>query len=232
LPRSSCRRPLGRELAERGYDGKERILLLPTHPRWHSQRRLYGERKREASWEDGIASALPDFKNGSQAWGNNNQGQIVGTVGSANGQTQTGALWQNGTLTVLDLLPGDVGGIAFGINSEGQVVGGNWDSDFNWSHAFIWQNRVMTDLNTLFPSDSNLFATFAAKINDRGQIRGMAIVRSGPDKGDVHAFLATPVNESIGRSVADDSPTRPRSNLPASASKRLLQFLRSGVACH
>jgi probable HAF family extracellular repeat protein len=111
-------------------------------------------------------------------------------------------------------------------------VGGNWDSDFNWSHAFIWQNRVMTDLNTLFPSDSNLFATFAAKINDRGQIRGMAIVRSGPDKGDVHAFLATPVNESIGRSVADDSPTRPRSNLPASASKRLLQFLRSGVACH
>jgi probable HAF family extracellular repeat protein len=184
------------------------------------------------SWENGTASALPDLGNGSQAWGNNDQGQIVGTVGSANGQTQTGALWQNGTVTALTLLAGDVGGIAFGNNNNGQIVGGNWDSSFNWSHAFIWQDGVMTDLNTLFPDSSNLFATFAAKINDRGQIGGMAIVLSGPDKGQIHAFLATPVNESIGRSVADVESTRPKSNLPANASKRLLRVLRQGVACH
>ena len=183
------------------------------------------------SWENRTASPLPDLKKGSQAWGINNQGQIVGTVGSADGKTQTGALWQDDTLTVLGLLPGDIGGIAFG-NNKGQVVGANWDSDFNWSHAFIWQDGVMTDLNTLFPDSSNLYATFAAKINERGQIGGMAIVRSGPDKGQVHAFLATPVNESIGRSVADDSPTRPPSNVPASARQRLLQHLRDGVACH
>ncbi|MGA8443301.1 MAG: hypothetical protein WB762_12550 [Candidatus Sulfotelmatobacter sp.] len=186
------------------------------------------------SWENGIASSLPDLGNGGQAWGIANQGQIVGTVGSANGKTQTGAVWQNGTLTaVLDhLLPGDIGGIAFGNNSKGQVVGANWDSKFDWSHAFIWQNGVMTDLNTLFPGSSNLYATFAAKINERGQIGGMAIVLSGPDAGDIHAFLATPVNESIGRSVAYVEPTRPRSNLPANASGRLLQLLRRGVACH
>ena len=147
------------------------------------------------SWENGSASALPDFGTGAGAQNINDQGQIVGSVGSADGKTTTGALWQNGTLTVLKLLPGDIGGIAFGNNSKGQVVGGSWDSHFNWSHAFIWQDNVMTDLNTLFPESSNLFATFAGKINDRGQIGGMAIVRSGPDKGQVHAFLATPVKQ-------------------------------------
>ena len=52
---------------------------------------------------------------------------------------------------------------------------------------------------------------------------GMAIVRSGPDMGNIHAFIATPVNESIGRSVADDELTRPGSNLPAKVDKQLLQ---------
>jgi hypothetical protein len=81
----------------------------------------------------------------------------------------------------------------------------------------------MTDLNTLFPASSNLFAVMANKINERGQISGMAIVRSGPDEGNIHAFLATPVKQSMGKSVADVAPTRPKSNLPANARKQLLQ---------
>jgi hypothetical protein len=52
----------------------------------------------------------------------------------------------------------------------------------------------MTDLNTLFLPGSNLVATMANKINNRGQISGMATVQSGADQGKVHAFLATPVN--------------------------------------
>jgi hypothetical protein len=47
------------------------------------------------------------------------------------------------------------------------------------------------DLNTLFPASANLFATITNKINKRGQISGMAIARSGPDTGNLHAFLAT-----------------------------------------
>ena len=175
------------------------------------------------SWTKGTVSALPDFGTGAETFGINNQGQIVGTVVSADNTTQYGALWQNNTLKNLGLLPGDFGGIASGINSKGQVVGSNFDSNFNWSHAFIWQDNVMTDLNTLFPSSSNLFATMANKINERGQISGMAIVRSGPDAGNIHAFLATPVNASVGTSVAEVAPTRPKSNLPASVSKQLLQ---------
>jgi probable HAF family extracellular repeat protein len=174
-------------------------------------------------WENGTAFPLPDLGGGAIAQGINNQGLIVGTVGSPDGTTQYGALWQNRALTNLGTLPGDFGGEASGINSKGQVVGSNFDSNFNWSHAFIWQEGVMTDLNTLLPASSNLYATMANKINERGQISGMATVLSGPDAGNIHAFLATPVRQSMGRSVAEVAPTRPKSSLPANASKQLLQ---------
>ena len=175
------------------------------------------------SWENGTLSPpLPDFGTGSTAWGINNRGQMVGTVGSADGTTQYGALWQNGVLTNLGLLPGDFGGEASGINDRGRVVGSNWDSTFNWSHAFIWHDNVMTDLNTLFPASSNLFAVMANKINERGQISGMAIVLSGPDAGNIHAFLATPARQSMGRSVAEVAPTHPKSNLPANVGEQRL----------
>jgi probable HAF family extracellular repeat protein len=108
------------------------------------------------------------------------------------------------------------------------VVGSSLDSNFNWSHAFIWQDNVMTDLNTLFPASSNLFPVMANKINERGQISGMAIVISGPGAGNIHAFLATPAHQSMGRSVADVAPTLPKSNVPANVGNQLLQRLRLG----
>jgi probable HAF family extracellular repeat protein len=175
------------------------------------------------SWENGTAFPLPDLGTGAIAQGINNRGQIVGTIGSADGTTQYGALWQNGALTNLGTLPGDIAAIATGINDRGQVVGSTWDSNFNWSHGFIWQDGVMTDLNTLFPASSNLFAVMANKINERGQVSGMAIVLSGPHAGDIHAFLATPVSQSVGRSVAEIARTHPKSNMPASVGKQLLQ---------
>ncbi len=180
------------------------------------------------SWERDTASQLPDLGTGAVAFGNNDQGQIVGTVGSSNGATQYGALWQNGVLTTLGLLPGDFAGEASGINSLGQAVGSNFDSHFNWSHGFIYQNGVMTDLNTLIPASSNLFVTMANKINERGQISAMAIVLSGPHTGDIHAILLTPVNASIGTSVADVAPLRPKSNSPANVGKQLLPRFRLG----
>jgi probable HAF family extracellular repeat protein len=175
------------------------------------------------SWKNGTASALPDLGTGAVAYSINDQGQIVGTIVSSDGTTQYGALWQNRVLTNLGILPGDFGGIASGINNQGQVVGSTWTSEFNWSHAFIYQNGVMTDLNTLFPANSNLYATMGNKINERGQISGMAIVLSGPDAGNIHAFLATPTHQSMGRSVAEVAPTRPKSNMPAIVGEQHLQ---------
>jgi probable HAF family extracellular repeat protein len=187
-------------------------------------------------WENRSASVLADLGTGGFAENINNLGQIVGTVGSADGTTQTGAIWQivkgTGTTqltTVLGLLPGDAAGIAFGNNNEGQVVGGEWNANFYWSHAFIWQNGVMTDLNTQFPASSNLFATFAAKINNRGQIGGMAIVCSGPHQGEMHAFLATPVKQGMGESIAEADPTCLQSNFPAAdAVTRFLKKSETG----
>ena len=84
----------------------------------------------------------------------------------------------------------------------------------------------MTDLNTLFPGDSNLFATMANQINERGQIVGMATVLSGPHAGETHAFLATPVDVRIDKSIADVATTQPK--LPANVGRRLLQRLGRG----
>ena len=181
-----------------------------------------------AVWENDTVNTLPDHKTGAEAFGNNNRGQIVGFVGAPGSGIPNAALWQNDMLTNLGLLPGDAGGIASGINDKGQVVGSNFDSQGNWNHAFIWQNNTMTDLNALFPHDSNLFAVMANKINERGQISGLAIVRNGPQKGNIHAFIATPANESIFRSVADDAPTRPKSNFPMNVNKQLLQKFELG----
>jgi probable HAF family extracellular repeat protein len=168
-------------------------------------------------WANGTALPLPDLGHARSNIANaiNNQGQIVGQVRSADGTTFLAALWQNGALTNLGTLPGDHAAFATGINSRGQVVGSTFDSSLNWSHGFIWQDGVMTDLNTLFPADSNLFVISATQINERGQISGMATVLSGPDAGNIHSFLATPVEERIGTSVADVAPIHPKSNLPA-----------------
>ncbi|HLJ90837.1 MAG TPA: hypothetical protein VKZ53_28795 [Candidatus Angelobacter sp.] len=165
-------------------------------------------------WDKGVPFALPDIGGGALAQGVNDVGQIVGTIGSTDGTTEFAAIWQNRMLTNLQTLPGDFAAIATGINNQGQVVGSTLDSGLNWSHAFVWQNGVMTDLNKLFPADSNIFATMANKINERGQISGMGTVLGGPHKGDIHAFIATPVEASIGKSIADMVPGRPESSLP------------------
>jgi probable HAF family extracellular repeat protein len=175
-------------------------------------------------WENGTAVVLPDlgFPRSNIAFAINNRGQIAGKVRTADGTTFVAALWQpDGTLTNLGILPGDFAAFATGINNRGQVVGNNFDSSFNWSHGFIWQNGVMTDLNTLIPADSNLFIISASNINDHGQISGMATVVSGPHMGDIHAYLATPVDEDLGKSVADVVRTHPKITLPANAGKQL-----------
>jgi probable HAF family extracellular repeat protein len=176
-------------------------------------------------WEDGNAFQLPGLgpARSNIAWAINDRGQIVGQSRSPDGTTRLAVLWQNGEITNLKTLPGDFGAIATGINNRGQVVGSTNDSSFNWSHGFIWEDGVMTDLNTLFPADSNLFVTMANTINERGQITGMGTVLSGPHVGEIHAFLATPVEEREDRSVADVATTHPK--LSANVGKQLLQRL-------
>jgi len=170
-------------------------------------------------WENGIATALPDLGYPSAiAFAINSHGQIVGQAVNSDG-TALAALWQNNTVTSLGpLLPGDVSSFATSINNRGQVVGSSFNSNngASWSHGLIWQNGVTIDLNTLFPASSHLFVISASNINDSGQIAGMAVDMAGSHAGNiVHAFLATPVDEDLGKSVANVVLTHPNINLPA-----------------
>jgi probable HAF family extracellular repeat protein len=183
-----------------------------------------------ASWKNGVVSTLLDLGAGAIAQSINNRGQIAGQATASDGST-VAAVWLNGAdgaITSLHTPNGDAIAFASGINDSGQVVGSTLDSSLSWSHAFIWQDNVMTTLDTVFPASANLNPVMANKINERGQISGMAIVMSGPHKGDIHAFLATPVNEKIEESVADVAPTHPKANLPANVNKQLLQRLVPG----
>jgi probable HAF family extracellular repeat protein len=182
-------------------------------------------------WKNGTAFVLKDLGGtlSNVAYVINSLGQIAGKVRSADGSHYVAALWQpDGTLTTHEPLLGDLDAFATGINNLGQVVGNDFDSNFNWTHGFIWQNGVMTDLNTLISGDSNLLIISASNINDRGQISGMATVLNGPHAGDIHAYLATPVDASIGTSMADVARTLPKSSMPANVGK---QPLRSSAHC-
>jgi probable HAF family extracellular repeat protein len=173
------------------------------------------------TWKNNAVSVLKDLGGTSSniAYVINNQGQAAGQVRSADNTTFVAARWDaDGTLTNLGILPGDFAAFATGINERGQVVGNNFDSDFDWSHGFIWQDGVMTDINALIPAATNLFVISASNINERGQISGMATVRSGPHAGEIHAFLATPVAGDVGTSVADIATTQ-----PARVGKQLLR---------
>lgn len=181
-----------------------------------------GTANKAVVWEDGNPIPLPDLgiPGANEAYGINDQGQIVGTV--TNSTFFYAALWQDQKLTVLKALPGDILALGEAINNHGQAVGSALDSKFEWSHALIWENGKPTNINALFPAGSNLYATMANQINDQGQISGMAVVLHGPHAGEVDAFLATPVDESIARSVADEVGPHPAFAMPANARKQLL----------
>jgi probable HAF family extracellular repeat protein len=170
-------------------------------------------------WQNGTATPLPNLGNPyAVAYAINGHNQIVGQAINSDG-TPLAAIWQNKTVTALGggrLLPGDVASFATSINNRGQAVGSSFDSNSNWSRGLLWQNGKVIDLNTLFPASSNLYVVSASNINESGQIAGMAVYMAGPHAGIiVHAFLATPVDEDLGKSVADVVPAHPEIALPA-----------------
>jgi len=168
-------------------------------------------------WENGTVTMLGDLGDpGGIAFAINSHNQIVGQAVNSEG-IALAAIWESNTVRSLGgLLPGDVSSFATSINNRGQAVGSSFDSSANWSHGLLWQNGMMIDLNTVFPASSNLYVVSASNINESGQIAGMAVEMSGSNAGTiVHAFLATPVDEDQGKSVADVMPTHPKITLPA-----------------
>jgi probable HAF family extracellular repeat protein len=91
--------------------------------------------------------------------------------------------FQNGTTTVLGLIPGE-GGVfsaASGINNSGEVVGSG-DNSASDERAWKYQNGAMTDIGTLGGPQAS-----ATALNDSGEIVGFAQTSSDAD----HGFLYT-----------------------------------------
>lgn len=119
-----------------------------------------------------------------------NNHQVIGNWTATNGD-QHAFVWdaQSGSVD-LGSLGGGFYTLAYDINEHGQIVGEALISPQN-PHAFIWANGAMTDLNDLVAPGSGWTLTFAAAINDAGEIIGQ-----GTLNGVAHAFLLTPISSA------------------------------------
>jgi probable HAF family extracellular repeat protein len=134
-------------------------------------------------------SAFADHKgvmtaiNSGDATAINSSGEIAGSISAPVAGTgnvfEQAFTYQNGTTTVLGLLPGE-GGIfsdASGINSSGEVVGSG-DNSASDERAWKYQNGTMTDIGTLGGPQAS-----ATAVNSNGQIVGFAQTSSDADHG-------------------------------------------------
>lgn len=114
----------------------------------------------------------------------NDRGQVVGTSGFANGSCRP-FLWQDGRMIDLGTLPGGKGCEQPVVNERGQIAGTIYrvKGKTTIERAYVWENGKMTDLGTLGGANS-----FAAAINDHGQIVGSSTTRAG----QIHAVIWTP----------------------------------------
>lgn len=124
----------------------------------------------------------------------NDRGEIAGGNRGHGDYNHRAFLWRpdparphaatSGTVRRL-LAPGNADAGASGLNDAGQAVGYFQTSGAN--RACLWQGDACLDLNTLIAPGSGWILTYAAAINDRGQIVG-----EGQRNGVKHGFLLTP----------------------------------------
>jgi probable HAF family extracellular repeat protein len=114
----------------------------------------------------------------------NSSGQVVGTALTADGEYHA-FRWQNGAMSDLGTLPGDIGSYANAISNNGKVVGESFKSIPGYgartSRAVLWQNSGTVDLGIL----PRMTWSSATAVNGRGQVVGV----SGMESGNRQAFL-------------------------------------------
>jgi probable HAF family extracellular repeat protein len=132
----------------------------------------------------------------SYAEGINATGQIVG--GTDTGAGEDPFLYSNGVMHDLGNLPGArMDGSATGINDAGEIVGGTRDEATQHSAAFLYADGTMYDLNDLLTDPQGYQLTWAAGINNSGQIVASATTPSGA----YHVVLLTPAAPLVPAAV-------------------------------
>lgn len=126
----------------------------------------------------------------SDAWGMNDQDDVVGFSNTADPAVSHAFLYSHGTMHDLGALGGTFSQ-AFGVNNQSVVVGYSFSSP-NTVAAFVYRDGAMIDLNTLIDPNSGWSLAQANAIYDAGQIAGWGYGPNG-----THAFLLTPIPEPV-----------------------------------
>jgi probable HAF family extracellular repeat protein len=151
-----------------------------------------------AIFKKGVMTALRNLPGGhnSQAYGINNEGQVIGLAENSIFDSTCiapyqviryqAALWEpNGYVRELAQLPGDTVSFAFGVNDEGEVVGVSGlcsnvslppNSTPSGPHAVLWEkDGGVTNLGGLPGAVNNL----AGGINNHGEVVGTSTLSDG-----------------------------------------------------
>lgn len=124
----------------------------------------------------------------------NNGGTVVG---ESTGMISRGVIWSNGNKVETGILPRYTSSIAHGINNREVVIGSCYNPDYFYTgafeKAFIWQNGQLVDL--LNRSD---VSSFAADINDNGQIVGYTYTYYGQSTAFLYENGAITTLEGLG----------------------------------
>jgi uncharacterized membrane protein len=126
------------------------------------------------------SAGMKDLGSNTAPIGINNSGEIAGNTGSPFG---VASLWNGKNWTQLGILPGGYYSIASGINDFGQVAGWSTTSRSGGADVFLW---TPSSPNGTIGSMIDLGGGFAAAINAKGQVTGIAVATNG------NAFLWTP----------------------------------------
>jgi probable HAF family extracellular repeat protein len=111
------------------------------------------------------------------------------------------------------------------INERGQIIGISASAEGNL-RACLWQDGVMYDLNNLVIGGSHLHLVFPTGINNSGEISGFGVTATG----EMHAFLANPVNGNGGRAnVPAEASDAVRARVPITVPEHLRPFLERAV---